>query len=260
MVAREPAFDRHVPQLVQRDQGGGERELAVDEMQQVLAGRSARLDDPAHHPRGVAQGVIGGGDVRVEHGRTGLGGDEQPGVARLVTGDQQQTEPGPLQQQRALPAGTAGEAEDRDAEHHPQRAVAEAHLRVGRPPHQQEDDVDADRDAHRDEPLPPGEHHHGQRQTGVEQRSRVRREDQLAGLVGERSREAVVARGALQRDEEPEGPHPRHGPQRHPRPTEDGRQDAVVSSPAYSCWYGVHVVDLFIRKWQWVGIWDVYCR
>jgi hypothetical protein len=173
MVAREAALGRHVAQLVQRDDDRGHRELAVDDVEEVGADRAGGRDDPAHQPRRVAQCVIGGRHVLVEHPWAGLGGDEQPGVAGLAAGHQQQAQPDALQQQGAFPAGAAGDGDDRAAQDHPQRAVAEGvavgHLDVRRPPDRREDDVDTDRGTNRDEPLPPGEYHHHQRHTGVQQ-------------------------------------------------------------------------------------------
>ena len=76
MMAREAALDRHVTQLVQRDDDRGHRELNVDVVENMGADRAGGLDDPAYQPRRVAQRVIGGCHVLVEHRRAGLRRDE----------------------------------------------------------------------------------------------------------------------------------------------------------------------------------------
>ncbi|CAM5325012.1 hypothetical protein STENM36S_01747 [Streptomyces tendae] len=247
VVAREPALDRHVTQLVQPDEGGGQGQLAVDEVEDVVTHRLGGLDEPADQPRGVAQRLVGGGHVRVEHRLACLRRDEQPGVARLVPGHQEQPEADTLEQQGTLTAPAPRHGDDRAAQDHPQRAVAEVHVGADRPAHQQEDEVDADRGTGRDQALPPGQDHHRQGEAGVQQRPRVGREDHFSRLLGDRAPHAVVARGEFQDDEETEGHHTRRGPQHGPRPARRGERGAEVASPGYSFLGGFHLFGPFAR-------------
>ncbi len=230
VVAREAAQGRHVAQLVQRDGDRGHRELDVDEFEDTEADRAGGLDDPTHHPRRVAQRVIGGRHVLVEHHRAGLRGDQQPGVAGLAAGHQQQRQPHALQQQQALTAGAARDGDDGPGQGHQQRAVAEHHLGADQPPHEPEDEVDADRGGEPDQALPPGEHHHHQRHAGVQHRPRLGGEDHLSRLDGDRTRHAVPARGQLQCDEESEADHTHRGPQHDPWSGPRGGPGAVAYS------------------------------
>lgn len=173
VVAREAAQGCHVAQLVQRDGDRGHRELDVDEFEDAEADRAGGLDDPARHPRRVAQRVIGGRHVLVEHHRAGLRGDQQPGVAGLAAGHQQQGQSHALQQEETLPSGATRDGDDGPGQGHQQRAVAEHHLGADHPPHEPEDEVDADRGGEPDEALPPGEHDHHQRHAGVQHRPRL---------------------------------------------------------------------------------------
>jgi hypothetical protein len=170
--------------------------------------------------------VVGGRHVLVEHERPGLGGDEQPGVTGLAAGHQQQSQPGALEQQRAFPAGAPRDGDDRAAERHPQGAVAERvafrHLDAGHPSDRQEAHIDTDRGAEGDQPLPPGEHHHHQRHGGVQQATRLGREDHFPRLRGQRPRQAETTRHELQRDEESEAHDHCRGPDDHPGLTPRG--------------------------------------
>ncbi len=160
--------------------------------------------------------MVGGRDVLVEHPVAARRGQEQPGVSGLAADHQQQGQPDALEQQGPLPAGAAGDREDSAAEDHPERAVAvevAGRLDVEHPAGQREEDVQAERGAEREEPLPPGEHHQHQRHARVEQTARLGGQDQLAQLVGDRSSQAVVAGGDLQRHEECEGRGACHDPQ-----------------------------------------------
>lgn len=206
MVAREPALDRHVAQLVHRYDGCGHGELRVDVVEKVGADRPGGSDGPAGQPGRVAERVIDGRDVLVQHRRAGLRRDEQPGVSGLAAGHQQQAQTDALQQQGSFRTCAARDGDGRATEHHPQCPVAErmafGNGETHHPPHQKEDDVDTDCGTGRDHSLPPGEHHHRQRHTGVQQKSRLRGQYHLFHLIGDRPRQAVATRGDLQRDEE----------------------------------------------------------
>lgn len=212
-MAREAALDRHVAQLVHRDDDGAHRELNVDPVENLGADRAGGRDNPAYQPRRIAQRVIGGCHVLVEHRRAGLRRDQQPGVAGLAAGHQQQGESDAFQQQDAVTAGAARDGDDGTGQSHPQRAVAVHHLGADGSAHKPEDDIDADRGADCDEPLPPGEHHHHQRHTDVQHRARFGGEYHLSRLVGDRPPLAVPTRGDLQCNEESEAHRTHRSPQ-----------------------------------------------
>jgi len=251
MMSREATLGRHVAQLVQRDDDRGHRELAVDEVEEMEAERARGRDQSAHEPGRFAQRMIGGGHVLVEHRRPRLRGDEQPGVTGLAAGHQQQGQADSLQQQEPLLAGAPGDGDDRTAQDHPQRAVPEGvavgHLDVARPSHQHEDGVDAESTTSRDEPLPPREHHHHQTHAGVEEETRFRGQYHLLHLGREWPRQAVVARGDLQREEESEHHCTRRGPQQRPRPPPGGGGKTGSCSREQPRFSGYQLAGRFFR-------------